>query len=136
MDDVQQVLQEDLSSYQTIVIDTIGKMMDYIISYKCGTRQPQIRDWGGINQEFSGFVRNLSNLNKTSSSLPTVIHGKKVTIQYSFRLCARNPTTQLLPNLTYWATWKPRTRMAELSVQSLLTRPTEMTGRTPVTCQV
>lgn len=62
--DVQQVLQEDLSGYQTIVIDTIGKMMDYIISYKCGTRQPQIRDWGGINQEFSGFVRNLSLLNK------------------------------------------------------------------------
>lgn len=62
--DVQQVLQEDLSVYQTIVVDTIGKMMDYIISYKCGTRQPQIRDWGGINQEFSGFVRNLSNLNK------------------------------------------------------------------------
>lgn len=62
--DVQQVLQEDLSRYQTIVIDTIGKMMDYIISYKCSTRQPQIRDWGGINQEFSGFVRNLSLLNK------------------------------------------------------------------------
>jgi len=62
--DVQQVLQEDLSIYQTIVVDTIGKMMDFIISYKCGTRQPQIRDWGGINQEFSGFVRNLSNLNK------------------------------------------------------------------------
>ena len=62
--DVQQVLQEDLSRYQTIVIDTIGKMMDYIISYKCGTMQPQIRDWGGINQEFSGFVRNLSLLNK------------------------------------------------------------------------
>lgn len=62
--DVQQVLQEDLSVYQTIVVDTIGKMLDYIISYKCGTRQPQMRDWGGINQEFSGFVRNLSNLNK------------------------------------------------------------------------
>ena len=62
--DVQQVLQEDLSAYRTIVVDTIGKMMDFIISYKCGTRQPQIRDWGGINQEFSGFVRNLSNLNK------------------------------------------------------------------------
>ena len=26
--DVQQVLQEDLSAYQTIVVDTIGKMMD------------------------------------------------------------------------------------------------------------
>ncbi len=62
--DVQQVLQEDLSPYRTIVVDTIGKMMDFIISHKCGTRQPQIRDWGGINQEFSGFVRNLSNLNK------------------------------------------------------------------------
>lgn len=62
--DVASVLAEDLSSYQTIVVDTIGKMLDYIISFKCGTRQPQIRDWGGINQEFSGFVRNLSNLNK------------------------------------------------------------------------
>lgn len=62
--DVQQVLQEDLSSYQTIVVDTIGKMMDYIISYKCGTRQPQIKDWGGINAEFSWLTRTLSSLNK------------------------------------------------------------------------
>lgn len=62
--DVASVLSEDLSAYKTIVVDTIGKMMDFIISYKCGTRQPQIRDWGGINQEFSGFVRNLSDLNK------------------------------------------------------------------------
>lgn len=62
--DVQEVLKEDLSSYETIVVDTIGKMLDFIISYKCGTRQPQIRDWGAINQEFSTFVRNVSNLNK------------------------------------------------------------------------
>ena len=62
--DVQQVLQEDLSAYQTIVVDTIGKMMDFIISYKCGTRQPQIRDWGGINAEFSWMTRTLSSLNK------------------------------------------------------------------------
>ena len=33
--DVQLVLQEDLSVYQTIVVDTIGKMMDFIITYKC-----------------------------------------------------------------------------------------------------
>lgn len=32
--DVQQVLQEDLSAYQTIVVDTIGKMMDFIITHK------------------------------------------------------------------------------------------------------
>ena len=62
--DVQQVLQEDLSVYQTIVVDTIGKMMDFIISYKCGTRQPQIRDWGAINAEFSWLTRTLSSLNK------------------------------------------------------------------------
>lgn len=62
--DVQQVLLEDLTAYQTIVVDTIGKMMDFIISYKCGTRQPQIRDWGGINAEFSWMTRTLSSLNK------------------------------------------------------------------------
>lgn len=62
--DVQQVVQEDLSPYLTIVVDTIGKMMDFIISYKCGTRQPQIKDWGGINAEFSWMTRTLSSLNK------------------------------------------------------------------------
>lgn len=62
--DVKDVLQENLSAYQTIVIDTIGKMMDFIITYKCGTRQPQIRDWGGINQEFSWLTRTVGSLNK------------------------------------------------------------------------
>jgi AAA domain len=62
--DVKQVLQEDLSAYQTIVVDTIGKMMDFIISYKCGTRQPSIRDWGGINAEFSWLTRTLSGMCK------------------------------------------------------------------------
>ncbi|WP_099465144.1 ATP-binding protein [Parabacteroides provencensis] len=62
--DVQQVLQEDLSAYQTIAVDTIGKMMDFIITYKCGTRQPSIRDWSGINAEFSWMTRTLSSLNK------------------------------------------------------------------------
>lgn len=62
--EVNQLFSEDLSPYQTIVIDTIGKMMDFIISYKCGSKQPSIRDWGGINQEFQSFTRNLSNLGK------------------------------------------------------------------------
>lgn len=62
--DVQLVLQEDLSVYQTIVVDTIGKMMDFIITYKCGTRQPSIRDWGGINADFSWMTRTLSSLKK------------------------------------------------------------------------
>lgn len=62
--EILQVFQEDLSPYQTIVVDTIGKMLDYIITYKCGQRQPSIRDWGGINAEFSNFIRNISMLNK------------------------------------------------------------------------
>ena len=62
--DVQQVLQENLSAYETIVIDTVGKMMDFIISFKCGTRQPCIKDWGGINQEFTWLTRTVSSLNK------------------------------------------------------------------------
>ena len=62
--EVNQLFSEDLSAYQTIVIDTIGKMMDFIIAYKCGSKQPSLRDWGGINQEFQSFSRNLSNLGK------------------------------------------------------------------------
>lgn len=62
--DVDEVMKEDLSDYQTIVVDTIGKMMDFIIADKCGQKQPQIRDWGAINQEFTRFTRNLAMLNK------------------------------------------------------------------------
>lgn len=56
--------QAELRPYQTIVVDTIGKMMDYIIKHCCGPRQPQIKDWGRINQEFTWFTRALSALNK------------------------------------------------------------------------
>ena len=54
----------DLAPYQTIVVDTIGKMMHFIITHCCGTRQPLIKEWGRINQEFTWFVRALSALNK------------------------------------------------------------------------
>ncbi len=62
--EVKDVLQEDLSEYQSIVADTVGKMIDLIIVHVCGTRQPQIRDWGAINQEFSWFCRALNTLHK------------------------------------------------------------------------
>lgn len=97
--DVQQVLQEDLSGYQTIVIDTIGKMMDFIITYKCGTRQPSIRDWGGINAEFSWMTRTLSSLNKNVILSLTVILAKRVMIQYLSLLCVKSLTIQLLLSL-------------------------------------
>jgi hypothetical protein len=58
------VLKEDLSPYNTIVVDTIVKMMDHIILHACNGTIPQIRDWSRINQEFSNFTRNISALNK------------------------------------------------------------------------
>ena len=66
-EDIRTLLIAELSSlnaYKSIVVDTIGKMMDYIINYKCANRQPSIRDWSGINQEFQWFVRAISSLNK------------------------------------------------------------------------
>jgi phage nucleotide-binding protein len=59
-----EVIREDLSDYDTIVVDTIGKMMDYIISHVCNGAIPAMRDWNKINAEFSTFTRNLSALNK------------------------------------------------------------------------
>lgn len=96
--DVQQVLQEDLSAYQTIVVDTIGKMMDFIITHKCGTRQPSIRDWSGINAEFSWMTRTLSGLNKHIISLPIATQEKKVMIRFLSLPCVKNPTTLSLLN--------------------------------------
>jgi len=58
------VLNEDLSDYESIIVDTIGKMMDFIITKVCGTSNPRIQDWGRINQEFTNFVRIASSLNK------------------------------------------------------------------------
>lgn len=102
--DVQQVLQEDLSAYQTIVVDTIGKMMDFIITHKCGTRQPSIRDWSGINAEFSWMTRTLSGLNKHIISLPIATQEKKVMIR-----CLSLPCVKILQLYRY------RTGFARLS---------------------
>ena len=62
--DVLNVLQEDLSGYTTVVVDTIGKMLDYIIIHVCGAKQPRIQDWGRINQTFSDFNRTLYHSGK------------------------------------------------------------------------
>ena len=65
-EEIKQLLAspQDLAPYQTIVPDTVGKLLDCIITYKCGSRQPSIRDWGGINAEFLWFTKQLAALNK------------------------------------------------------------------------
>lgn len=65
--DVVQLLtheQADLQEFDTIVVDTIGKMMDFIIAYRCAGRQPRVQDWGTINNDFRWFVATLSGFNK------------------------------------------------------------------------
>lgn len=62
--DCTQVLREDLSAYQTIVVDTVGKMIDCIIEDVCKGRIPMIKDWGAINNAFTSFCRQLHGLNK------------------------------------------------------------------------
>ena len=54
----------DLAPFETIVVDTIGKMMVFIIAYRCGGRNPRVQDWGMINSDFKWFVNALSNLGK------------------------------------------------------------------------
>lgn len=54
----------DLAPFETIVVDTIGKMLDFIIAYRCGGRNPKVQDWGIINSDFKWFVNSLSSLNK------------------------------------------------------------------------
>ena len=62
--EVLNVLEEDLSNYKTVVVDTIGKMLDYIIIHVCGKKQPRIQDWGKINMTFSDFNRTLYHSGK------------------------------------------------------------------------
>lgn len=58
------VSPQDLAPYLTIVTDTVGKLLDCIITYKCGQRQPRVQDWSGINAEFLWFTKQLAALNK------------------------------------------------------------------------
>jgi len=62
--DIQSLLTMDLSAYDTIVVDTIGKMMDFIIAYRCGSRNPRIQDWSAINNDFKQFIQSVNMLKK------------------------------------------------------------------------
>jgi hypothetical protein len=65
-DEALQVLQEDLSAYQSIVVDTIGKMMDFIIE---SAEQKNIngwKKWDYINDQFKAFIRKLGFLGKNA----------------------------------------------------------------------
>lgn len=54
----------ELAEFETIVVDTIGKMMDAIIVQRCNNGQPRLQDWSYINNEFKWFVNAVSALGK------------------------------------------------------------------------
>lgn len=62
--DALDVLKEDLSDYETIVVDTVSKMIEAITNHICGSRQPRLQDWGKINGEFQSFTRSIAALGK------------------------------------------------------------------------
>lgn len=71
-DQILEVLKEDLREYETIVIDTGGKMLDFIATYlikrnsKLGKANGSLtlQGYGERKQEFSAFVKQVSMLNK------------------------------------------------------------------------
>ena len=70
--DILDVLEEDLSDYETIVIDTLGELVNFMLKYfseldkslitRGGTYN--IKIWGLIKTEFSNLKMKLQDLNK------------------------------------------------------------------------
>lgn len=71
-EEVQQVLSEDLSEYRTLVIDTAGKMLDYMTEYiirkdsRMGMRDGslQLKGYGVRKTMFINFLKQVSLLGK------------------------------------------------------------------------
>ena len=53
-----------LEPFKTIIVDTIGKMMDFIQTYRCHGAQPKLQDWGRMNGDFKWFCTELGKLGK------------------------------------------------------------------------
>lgn len=62
--EAKEVLGEDLSAYDTIVVDTIGKMMDFLIEHTEKAGISGWKKWEKINEGFVSFTRELSGKGK------------------------------------------------------------------------
>ena len=81
-DDVLNVLKEDLSDYDTIVIDTLGKLVDFMCD-KAAKENPKMlqgdgtfsqKGWGVVKNYFKALVKELERLDK---NLIFVAHEKE-----------------------------------------------------------
>ena len=81
--DILDVLNEDLSGYKTIVVDTLGKLIDLIADKVCAENpkfvQPDgtmsLRAWGLIKIEFKNLIKAIEKLHK---NFILVAHEKEV----------------------------------------------------------
>jgi len=62
--DAVDILNENLSAYQTIVVDTVGKMMDFIVDDADNNRITGWKKWEAVNDSFKFFIRKISFMNK------------------------------------------------------------------------
>ena len=81
-DDILAVLKEDLSNYDTIVIDTLGKLVDFMCE-KASNENPKLlqadgtfsqKGWGVVKNYFKQLVKDLDRLDK---NLIFVAHEKE-----------------------------------------------------------
>lgn len=65
-DKAKQLLTDpNIHMFDTIVVDTVGKMISMIIDKVCaGREQPRIQDWGTINSEARTYIQRISALKK------------------------------------------------------------------------
>ena len=59
-----EVLNEDLSPFETIIIDTVGKMLDYIVDDAEKKRIGGWKKWEHVNDNFRSFIRSIHAMNK------------------------------------------------------------------------
>lgn len=55
---------EQADEFNTIIVDTLSKMIDSIITDICGAAQPKIQQWGLVNAKFKGFLRTIQAMHK------------------------------------------------------------------------
>lgn len=55
---------EQADEFKTIIVDTLSKMIDSIITDICGAAQPKIQQWGLVNAKFKSFLRSVQSMHK------------------------------------------------------------------------
>lgn len=135
-EEIKQLLAspQDLAPYQTIVPDTVGKLLDCIITYKCGLRQPRVQGRSGINAEFLWFTKQLASLNKHIIFIAHRDTRKEGDRTVFIRFCVKRPTTPSSPTLTCSAISKWYRKREFRNASSHSTQPTEARARTPALC--